>query len=332
MIRYFYSILLLGCLFVAQASAHDLRVAQLGIEELDTEQYVLRYEVPMGEERLYGLPELPSHCEWLELPAVVEGSVQLEFISNGRPLAAGDVIVLPWQRNGVLVSMVWQNGTNIRQFFPAAKEGMLVEFEQLHAGSGSLLRTAKRYIGLGVHHILIGTDHIFFVFGLLLLVSNPRKLLWTVTCFTLAHSITLGLSIFHIVTLPSSVVEILIAFSIVLLAKEIIMAQKGEHGLAWKYPWAIALIFGLVHGLGFAGALQEIGLPNESIPQVLLFFNIGVELGQFAFVLACWAVIYLIHRLGIQWSRAWQRLPAYVIGSTAMVWLFERLPSLFESY
>ncbi|MDQ8207420.1 HupE/UreJ family protein [Coraliomargarita sp. SDUM461003] len=330
MIRYLYSIVLLGLFLGAQAFAHDLRVAQLGIEELDTHEYVLRYEVPMGEQNIYGLPQLPEHCEWHALPDVIEGSLQLRFTAKGRPLAAGDVILLPWERNGVQVSIVWKNGTNVRQFFPPSKGGIRVELDQLQAGSGSFLRTAKRYIGLGVHHILIGTDHIFFVFGLLLLVSSPRKLLWTVTSFTLAHSITLGLSIFEILRFPSSVVETLIALSIVLLAKEILMAQRGEHGLAWKYPWAIAFIFGLVHGLGFAGALREIGLPNESIPQVLLFFNIGVELGQFAFVLVCWAIIFVIQRLGINWSKAWYRIPPYVLGSTATVWLFTRLPSLFE--
>ncbi|HBR94830.1 MAG TPA: hypothetical protein DEA90_11770 [Opitutae bacterium] len=205
---------------------------------------------------IYGLPQLPEHCEWHALPDVIEGSLQLRFTAKGRPLASGDAIILPWERNGVQVSIVWKNGTNVRQFFPPSKGGIRVELDQLQAGSGSFLRTAKRYIGLGVHHILIGTDHIFFVFGLLLLVSSPRKLLWTVTSFTLAHSITLGLSIFEILRFPSSVVETLIALSIVLLAKEILMAQRGEHGLAWKYPWAIAFIFGLVHGLGFAGALS----------------------------------------------------------------------------
>ncbi|MFC7336740.1 HupE/UreJ family protein [Haloferula chungangensis] len=317
-------LLFLGML-VPLCHGHNTRAARLDIEQLGETEYVLRYEVALTGMEDGHLPQLPEQCRWVDEPAESAGLVRLRFASEGRPLAAGDSIFLPWKDNGALVSMVWSDGTFAREFFPATRSGIKVPLEELHAGSGTLGRTARRFTELGIHHILGGIDHLLFVVGLILLVADRRKLILAVTAFTLAHSVTLALSVFGVVQLDSGVVEVLIALSIVLLAKEILMAKQGHHGLAWKQPWIVAFAFGLFHGLGFAGVLAEMNLTNESIPQALLFFNLGVELGQILFVIVCWSLLMMVRRLKLRVPEQLGVLPPYVLGSIAAVWTLERV-------
>ena len=153
---------------------------------------------------------------------------------------------------------------------------------------------ARTYTLLGVEHILTGFDHLCFVLALVLIVGFNRRLFWTVTAFTLAHSITLALATLGVIHVPGPPVEATIALSIVFVASEIVQQQRGREGLASKQPWLVAFAFGLLHGLGFAGALAEIGLPANAIPLALLFFNIGVEIGQLLFIAAVFAATRLL--------------------------------------
>ncbi len=185
---------------------------------------------------------------------------------------------------------------------------------------------ALSYLALGTEHILMGVDHLLFVFALLLLVNNVRRLIMTITAFTLAHSLTLGAATLGWVHVPQQLVESLIALSILFLAVELVHAKKGRKGVAQKWPWLIAFMFGLLHGFGFAGALAEIGLPEQAIPLTLLFFNIGVELGQLLFV---FMVVILARGLSyikspklIAQGRIWI---IYFIGSISAFWVFERV-------
>jgi len=183
----------------------------------------------------------------------------------------------------------------------------------------------KLYIALGIEHILIGIDHLLFVLGLLLLVSGLKPLIQTITAFTLAHSITLGIATFDLIHVPQAPVEAVIALSIVYLAREYLMLKKGAKSLTAQYPWVIAFSFGLLHGFGFAGALSEIGFPQKEVPLALLTFNIGVELGQLFFisiVLLCWQIFQKIKLPYPKWS--WKVLP-YSMGSIAAFWLVERV-------
>ena len=150
---------------------------------------------------------------------------------------------------------------------------------------------AGTYLTLGIEHILTGIDHLLFVLALLLLTTGTWRLVKTVTAFTVAHSITLGLATLGIVHVPSRPVEAVIALSIVFVAAEIVQARRGRAGLAAQMPWIVAFIFGLLHGFGFAGALSEVGLPEGHIPVALLFFNLGVEAGQLLFVAAVLALV-----------------------------------------
>ncbi|MDF7806992.1 HupE/UreJ family protein [Pontiellaceae bacterium B12219] len=192
-------------------------------------------------------------------------------------------------------------------------------------GAPSQLAVAGTYFVLGVEHILMGFDHLLFVFSLILLIHSTKKLIGAITMFTVAHSITLALAALGFVHVPSASVEALIALSIVFVAVEIIHGQQGFPGITAKAPWLMTLAFGLLHGLGFAGALSEVGLPQHAIPAALLFFNVGVEAGQLLFVGAVLAILWLLRRLPfprVGWS-PW--LSAYAIGSIAMFWVFERV-------
>ena len=182
-----------------------------------------------------------------------------------------------------------------------------------------------QYIQLGIYHIWSGFDHLLFVFGLLLLVKKRSRLIWTITAFTVAHSITLALATLHIINVSASFTEAAIALSIVFIAVELLRHYKGINGFAYHFPWLVSFLFGLLHGLGFASALQDVGLPANNIPLALFLFNAGVEAGQLAFVFVVLLIIAGIRRLRFplpQWS---YKLPAYLIGTMAMYWFIERI-------
>lgn len=191
------------------------------------------------------------------------------------------------------------------------------------------LQVMLAYLGLGFRHILEGLDHLLFVLGLVLLVGGVRRLFWTITAFTIGHSITLSLAALGFVGLPQGPVEVAIAFSILVVAVEITGRDPDRPTLLARLPWLMAGGFGLLHGLGFAGALREVGLPQEEIPLALFSFNVGIELGQIVFVLAVLAVLSL-GRSRLARAPAWlARVPAYVIGSLAAYWCIERTAGLF---
>ncbi len=190
---------------------------------------------------------------------------------------------------------------------------------------------ATLYSRLGVEHILSGFDHLLFVLGLVLLVSGPRRLVATVTAFTAGHSVTLALASLGLVHVPPGPTEAAIALSIYVLAIELTRSRASRQKTpSWlrRSPWSMAALFGLLHGLGFAGALSEVGLPEREIPAALFAFNVGIEIGQLAFVAvvvaASWALARLARRLPASLSSA----PAYAIGSLAAFWFFERLAGL----
>jgi hypothetical protein len=185
------------------------------------------------------------------------------------------------------------------------------------------------YLLMGVEHILTGFDHLLFVFGLFLLIGPNWRLVKAITAFTVAHSITLGLAALGFIQFPSAVIEALVALSIVFVAWELVKGPEHGGSLAYRYPWLIAFTFGLLHGLAFAGALAEVGLPKGAAPQALFLFNVGVEIGQLSFIAVVLVMSRLLRFLP-QWSRIealpWARpLPAYVIGGLSAFWLIERI-------
>ena len=177
------------------------------------------------------------------------------------------------------------------------------------------------YLKLGFEHILTGLDHLLFVLGLVLLVRARRLLLWTVTAFTVGHSVTLSLAVLGFVRIPPAPVEVLIACSIFIVGVELTREMSGRTTWTHRLPWAMALAFGLLHGLGFAGALAQVGLPADEIPLSLFSFNVGIEVGQLLFVGLVLAARVAL--LGLSLSpcpRATALIPTYVIGSLAAFW------------
>lgn len=173
-------------------------------------------------------------------------------------------------------------------------------------GPRSAWQVAWDYTVLGIEHILFGFDHLLFVLALLLIVSGTRRLLMTITAFTIAHSITLAAATMGLVWLPGPPVEATIALSILFLASELVKVNRGQPSLTVRYPWLVVFTFGLLHGLGFAGTLADVGLPQHEIPLALLMFNVGVELGQVLFVFVILAFVYVLQKLRSNWPE-WSR-------------------------
>jgi hydrogenase/urease accessory protein HupE len=192
-------------------------------------------------------------------------------------------------------------------------------------GPADALSVAGTYFVLGVEHILLGPDHLLFVLALLLIVNGWRQLLLTVTAFTVAHSITLVAASLNWLRVPIAPVEAIIALSIVFVASEALHGLQGRAGLTARMPWLVALLFGLLHGLGFASALSEIGLPEQALVPALLMFNVGVEAGQLLFVGAALLLAGLSQRLLPRRLPAARGLIAYGIGSLAAFWTIERV-------
>lgn len=180
------------------------------------------------------------------------------------------------------------------------------------------------YFGLGVETILLGVDHLLFVLGLLFLVNGWRRLFWTIAVFTVAQSLTLAASNLGWVNVPRAPVEAAIALGIVFVAVEIVHGRQGRPGFAARNPWIVAIGFGLLHGLGWAGALSEAGLPETAIPRALLFFGIGVAAGQIAFVLVVLVALRAIRSLGVRWPLWLEAAPVYALGTFAMYGTIDR--------
>jgi HupE / UreJ protein len=312
---------------VGPAAAHDIGVARAILEEQADGRYVLAVELGSAPAESFAPPLLPERCAAEPAAGAARpdaARLRYVFRCQGQSLTASDVLQLPWQRQGAMIAARWLDGSSARRFFSRGGAGIEVPLAALRAGSGSVADAARRYLALGVEHILLGIDHLLFVLGLLLIVRGPWMLIKTVTAFTVAHSLTLALATLGLVEVPSRPVDAAIALSIVFLAAEILRARQGRIGLTHAFPWLIAFAFGLLHGLGFAGALAEIGLPAAEIPLALLFFNLGVEVGQLMFIAAVLSLRWAVRRLEIAWPGWAEPLPAYLIGTVAAFWFIER--------
>lgn len=193
------------------------------------------------------------------------------------------------------------------------------------------IELAKTYVNYGIDHILLGADHLLFVLGLIWIIGGGWRLVKTITAFTIGHSASLAAAAFGLIGVPERPLNACIALSIAFVAVEIVKLQRGEMGLTARHPWAVAFAFGLVHGIGFAGALAGLGLESRLLPAALLFFNVGVEIGQLAFVLLVLALIWAHRRLGAVVPRWGDALPAYAIGTVSMFWFFGRLARMLAA-
>jgi hypothetical protein len=186
----------------------------------------------------------------------------------------------------------------------------------------------RAYLRLGIEHILLGVDHLLFVFGLLLLSKGFKLLLKTITSFTVGHSISLALATLGVVHVPAPPLNAAIALSIVFLAAELVRAYRGQRTVTTRRPWLVSFAFGLIHGLGFASALVSLGLPESAIPLALLFFNIGVEIGQVLFIVVVLALLASWRKMEMRLPAWGRQLPAYAMGSIASLWFVGRFVAM----
>jgi len=318
------ALLALGAL-ASPAAAHEVRPAYLELRQVAAEEWDVLWKVPaLDDRRLSVYVELPAGVEILGEPrGLFADGAYIERWSVRAPadsLVGGEVHIagLRSTRIDVLARVQHLGGaTQTARILPSAP-AFTVE------RSPSLANVARTYLELGVEHILLGVDHLLFVLALLLLVRGWRRLVGTITTFTVAHSLTLALASLGVVSVPGPPVEACIALSIVFVAAEVLRLQRGEESLTARAPWIVAFTFGLLHGLGFAGALSDVGLPQQAIPTALLFFNLGVELGQVAFVAAVLGLLAVARRVPLrlpEWSRA---VVPYAIGTLAVFWVLER--------
>lgn len=314
------------------ASAHDAgitSVTRVFLSQSGERRYALsivdRGVPPLGDSEVI----LPGHCHELpEEPRSRAGS-GLVFECE-RPLTFDDGITLPWGL-GVAAVATWADGSRASAYFPADGPTVTIRLGELRAAAGSRFRLAGRYLALGAEHILLGVDHLLFVLGLLLLVRGLGSLVKTVTAFTVAHSLTLAAAVLSVVSVDRGPVEAAIALSIVLLAREIVVGRRGEAHLVHRWPWLVAFAFGLLHGLGFASALGRIGLRTDDIPAALLFFNLGVEAGQLAFIAVVLGVNRVIRGKRHRVAPFWEPALGYGLGTLATLWFFSRLPAVWGS-
>ncbi len=312
-------------LLVATAQAHEMRPAYLEIKEVTPATYSVLWKVPMrGDLRLQLDPEFPGSCS--EAVPPVARSVGAAQITNwtircNDGLADQSITIAGLENTltDVLARVQHLDGATQTSRITPGKPSFTV------TGSPSNLALSATYLWLGIEHILLGIDHLLFVFALLLIVNDVRRLIWTITAFTVAHSITLAGATLGYVHVPQQPVEAIIALSILFLATEIVHSQRGRPGYAERWPWLVAFIFGLLHGFGFAGALADVGLPEHAIPFALVFFNIGVELGQLAFVAVVLLLAWLIHRFKAFPLKPAEMVTTYIIGGVAAYWTIERV-------
>jgi hydrogenase/urease accessory protein HupE len=306
------------------ARAHEARPGFLELRETGQDTYSFLWKKPMGGEiEIQIAPRVPEGCR-LATPdrqqltpgaMIVRGTLTCAgglagktIVIAGLAATITDVLVRLHHADGRLESHLLRPAT------PSVTLG----------GDTTATERALGYLQLGVQHILLGVDHLLFVLGLLLIVSDRWMLVKTITSFTVAHSITLAIATLGYASAPLPPLNAAIALSILFLGPEIVRTWRGETSFTIRHPWVVAFAFGLLHGFGFASGLAAMGLPKAEIPLALLLFNVGVEIGQVAFVL----LVVLLERsfrvLEVSWPRLVQRLPGYAVGSLGAYWTIQR--------
>jgi len=322
--------LLVAVLLGNQALAHESQPGLLELKQLSDNRYEVVWRAPIyfsqphparvqlpdnwqtvGEPTVRQLPDSALHRRIVEVAGeTVDGSV-IRF--PGLEATITDVFVRVSRLDGSEVSQV------VRPFQP---------FAELR-GERPWYVSSGEYLLLGFNHILMGIDHLLFVLGLLIIVQGRGMLIKTITAFTVAHSITLALATLGYASIPGPPLNAAIALSILFLGPEIVRVWRGQTSFTIRHPWVVAFAFGLLHGFGFASGLSTVGMPKAEIPLALLAFNIGVELGQLAFVLLMLLSYRALRVLQFRWPRWVEFAPGYAIGSLGAFWTIQRAAMMF---
>ena len=329
MIRLFCSVFLL-LLLMPTVHADEYRPAYLELTQTSENDFDMLWKVPAkGKKRLIlNVVLSPDVTTTSDVRAVFIGGAYIERSTINRlgGLTASKIRIQGLERvsTDVLVRIQRLDGTSETARLNATSTSFVVK------GTPQFWGVVKTYLTFGVEHILEGFDHLLFVACLIFIAGKWRRIIVTITGFTLAHSVTLTLAGLELVRLPIPPIEAVIALSIVFLAREITLYRRDT--LTWRYPIAVSATFGLLHGFGFASALTDIGLPQTEIPAALLAFNVGVEIGQLIFVTAVLLTVWLttqslntLKDKAVNWLGKIEKPSGYVVGSTATFWTLERV-------
>lgn len=304
------------------ASAHVTELAVLRLTELGSGRYTVGWEMKPTTDAGVGLePIFPRHCTYEDR--------QLDCGDEGLVGALGFQQIGDGQSAAMFKVRTLDGTTQIYTLTPAAPT-VRVSREFCADGWACLLEVGGAYVMIGIEHILLGVDHLLFVLGLMWISRGAWMLFKTITAFTLAHSVTLVAVTFGWVGVPESFVNALIALSIVFIGVEALHAREGRSTFAIRNPWVVAFLFGLLHGFGFANALVELGLPDQALPIALLGFNIGVELGQIAFVFGVLSLNAAYRVMRVNWPSWSYVVPMYLVGTAGAFWFFQRFEIILE--
>jgi hydrogenase/urease accessory protein HupE len=308
-------LVLLTWLGMQPAHAHEASLGVLELHEVRPGAFIGKWSIEpaIGGDRVR--LRMPKHC-YLALPELncgERGLVGTITVDNlGADMSALMIRIFPM--TGEPRSYTLTSGNPVATILGTSQPTLQ-----------TWLELGRTYAGFGIDHILLGADHLLFVFGLIWIVRGGWRLAKTITMFTVGHSLSLFAAAFGWIGVPERPLNACIALSIVFLGVEIAREYRGQGGLTVRYPWAVSLAFGLVHGIGFAGALAKLGIERRLLPVALFSFNIGVEIGQLGFVLLVLVLIRAHRRLGAVLPRWGNLVPAYAIGTVAMFWFIGRL-------
>jgi hydrogenase/urease accessory protein HupE len=318
-------LLLANLLVVPTTRAHEARPAYLEIKETSPNQFNVLWRTPvLAAMRLPVALTMPGDVKNLKEPVeqeLADSILERRWIDAGVNGLSGKRIEfrgLQVTITDVLVRVEMLDGRTWTTIARPSQPWVQI------AASQTWLGVAGAYIVQGIRHILFGLDHLLFVLGLMLIVKDRWMLVKTVTAFTVAHSITLAIATLGYAQMPVAPLNAAIALSILFLGPEIVRCWRGETSFTIQHPWVVAFAFGLIHGFGFASALTSAGLPHKVLPLALLSFNVGVELGQVAFVVLIVLLERSFRQLQIRWPRWVEALPGYAVGSVGAFWTIQR--------
>jgi|MDSW01.2.fsa_nt_gb hydrogenase/urease accessory protein HupE len=320
--RWCFAVFLASALGSSVASAHGSSLAVFKVAEQEANTYSVLWKVNQAaaSAKLEDI-RFASGCAITGEPEkyALEGTTRTMGVLGCASGPGLGEVVFPDNPPGlhVMVEASFLGGERVTTLLREERAAHLTPAMEQSAWSQAL-----RYCVIGVEHILLGPDHLLFVLGLLLLVNSGRGLIAAITAFTVAHSVTLALAVLGLISLKPAPMEACIALSIVMLAREVLTDSET---FSKRFPWMVAFGFGLLHGLGFAGALSEIGLPQDILPLALVSFNVGVELGQLLFVWGIWQCGKMARQQGVEWGRLFRICTAYGMGSVAVYWVFDRM-------
>lgn len=323
--------LLAGLGLAGAAGAHEVRPAYLEIDQAGAGDYRITWKQPVvGDMAIHLAPHLSRG--WLETPPTAQYASEGFLIRTWRVRAAGGDALA-----GQTVSIEGLKDT-ITDVFVRVRPARGPPIETIVRPEAPSFRIAPNggpgggvtsFLRLGIEHILTGPDHLLFVLGLILIVRDRRVLVKTVSAFTLAHSLTLAAATLGLVALPVPLLNALIALSILFVAPEALRARTGGTSFTIRAPWVAAFGFGLLHGMGFASGLTSLGLSGASLAPALLLFNLGVEIGQLAFIALVLALIRGFRLMQVRWPKPVTFAPAYAIGVAGASWTFQYAAVVF---